>query len=283
MQETDYYDILGVPEDADQTRIKESYRRLAFQYHPDRNKDPESGTKMKTINEAYAVLSDRAKREHYDAMRSQFGSSAYNRFKDTYTESDIFQGSDINRVFEEMARTFGFRGFDEIFREGYGQGYRRFEFQKPGFSARGYVFSGPPFGRNQRGKNQGGNDQVPSPNFLQGNLGRVTRFILKRMTGFELPENGSDIHEVIRLSPLQALEGGPYPYRFRKRSSKLVVKIPPGVRDGQFIRLAGMGEDGKGGGKPGDLYLRVKIERPLGQRVKGLFSGLRKGLGLQRL
>ena len=273
MQETDYYDILGVPEDADLKQIKESYRRLAFQYHPDRNPDPESGTKMKTINEAYAVLSNAAKRRDYDAMRSRFGSFAYNRFKNTYTESDIFQGSDINRVFEEMARTFGFRGFDEIFREADGQGYRHFEFQKPGFSARGYVFSGP-FG----GKNQG-----PLPNFLQGNMGKVIRYFLKKMTGLEFPENGSNIHEVIRLNPVEAREGGPYPYLSRKKSSKLVVKIPPGVREGQLIRLAGMGEEGKGGGNPGDLYLRVKIEKPLVQKVKGLFSGLRKGLGLQRL
>jgi len=278
MQETDYYDILGVPEDADLKQIKESYRRLAFQYHPDRNPDPESGTKMKTINEAYAVLSNGAKRRDYDAMRRRFGSSAYDRFKNTYTESDIFQGSDINRVFEEMAGAFGFRGFEEIFREAYGQGYRRFEFQRPGFSARGYVFSSPLWGKNQGGKNQ-----APFPNFLQGNLGKVTRYILKRMTGLELPQNGSDIHEVIRLSPVEAREGGPYPYLSRKKSSKLVVKIPPNVHEGQHIRLAGMGREGKGGGKPGDLYLRVKIERPLVRKLKGVFTDLRKGLGLQRL
>ncbi|MEJ2724647.1 MAG: DnaJ domain-containing protein [Deltaproteobacteria bacterium] len=272
MQETDYYDILGVSEGADQKRIKESYRRLAFQYHPDRNQDPESVAKMKTINEAYAVLSNPVKRRDYDAMRKQFGSSAYSRFKSTYTENDIFRGSDIHRIFEEMARSFGFRGFDEVFREAYGQGYQRFEFQKPGFFARGYVFSGPLWGKKQA--------QVP--NFPQGNLGKVTRYLLKKMTGVELPENGPDIHEVITLSPADAAEGGPYPYWFRKKSAKLVVKIPPGVREGQFIRLAGMGESGKGGGKPGDLYLRVKIEKPLGQRLKAYFSGLRKGFGLQR-
>ena len=97
-----------------------------------------------------------------------------------------------------------------------------------------------------------------------------------------LPENGSDIYDVIRLTPVEAKEGGRCPYRFRKKPTKLLVNIPPGVREGQFIRLVGMGEDGKGGGKPGNLYLRVKIRRPLKQKLKALFSGLSKGLGLQR-
>jgi DnaJ-class molecular chaperone len=267
MPRTDYYDILEVSENANEQQIKDSYRRLAFQYHPDRNQDPESSIKMKAINEAYAVLSNPAKRRDYDAMRRQFGHSAYSRFRRAYTEKDIFRGSDVNHMFEEMARNFGFRGFDEIFREAYGQGYRTFEFHKPGFSARGYVFSGP----------LGGHNQIKIPNLLKGKLGKATRYVLEKMTGQELPINGSDIHEVIKLTPDEAQNGGPYPYLFRKKSAKLVVKIPPGLREGQLIRLAGMGEDGKSGGKRGDLYLRVKIEKAIRQKLKDLFSGLRKG------
>jgi DnaJ-class molecular chaperone len=56
----------------------------------------------------------------------------------------------------------------------------------------------------------------------------------------------------------------------------LVVKIPPGIREGQRIRLAGMGEVGKGGGTPGDLYLEVKIKQPLLQKIKSMIGDLRK-------
>ena len=63
----DYYQILGVSEDASQEQIKAAYRRLAFQYHPDRNKeDTAAAEKMKEINEAYAILSNQAKRKEYD-------------------------------------------------------------------------------------------------------------------------------------------------------------------------------------------------------------------------
>ena len=83
-----------------------------------------------------------------------------------------------------------------------------------------------------------------------------------------MPENGKDIVETIRLSPLQAISGGPYAYFHRQKSKKLVVKIPPGIHAGQRIRLAGMGKDGKGGGNNGDLYLIVQIQNPRLQSIK---------------
>ena len=62
----DYYDVLGVPKSATKEEIKNAYRRLALQYHPDRNKTPGSEEKFKEISEAYAVLSDDEKRRRYD-------------------------------------------------------------------------------------------------------------------------------------------------------------------------------------------------------------------------
>ena len=90
-----------------------------------------------------------------------------------------------------------------------------------------------------------------------------------------MAKNGKDLEDAIRLTPEQAQEGGPYAYFLRKKSKKLVVKIPPGVRDGQRIRLAGMGEDGKGGGKSGDLYLKVIIKKTLIQKIKTSIADLR--------
>jgi curved DNA-binding protein len=59
------------------------------------------------------------------------------------------------------------------------------------------------------------------------------------------------------LTPSQAAQGGPYAYFLKKQSKKLVIKIPKGIKEGQRIRLAGMGKTGSAGGPPGDLYLTV--------------------------
>ena len=263
MSQNDYYQILGIDQKASPRQIKDTYRKLAFKYHPDRNrKNPEAAEKMKRVNEAYAVLSDPAKRREYDAMRHQFGSSAHSQFRQNYSEQDIFSGSDVNQILEQMARAFGLRGFDEIFKEFYGQRYRHYEFRKPGFFAKSYYFSGP---RQSRGTNFTGGP-------LQGSIGKLTRFFLKQFSGIEMPENGADRNGTIWLSPELARQGGPYAYYLREKDKKLVVKIPPGVMHNQQIRLAGMGEDGKGGGKAGDLYLKVRIRKPLLQRLKDFLT-----------
>jgi len=271
MTDMDYYKILDVSESASEKQIKAAYRRLAFQYHPDRNQDPESSAKMKEINEAYAVLSNPNKRRDYDAVRRQFGSAAYGRFRSAYTENDIFRGSDINRIFEEMAGAFGFRGFEEIFKEAYGEGYRGFEFRRPGFTARGFLFTGRP--RQHRVT------QAGKPPFFAEKL---SRYLFRKFTGVELPEQGADVIETIELTPQEARDGGPYPFFYRTKSKKLVVNVPPKLREGQRIRLAGMGEEGKGGGNPGDLYLKVKIRKPLREKVKSFLASLKNQIDLPK-
>ena len=263
MAQEDYYQILGVDQNATVQQIKESYRQMAFKYHPDRNtENPAAAEEMKRVNEAYAVLSNPAKKREYDNLRNQFGSSAYTHFRKNYSEEDIFSGSDINHIFEEMAKAFGFRGSNEIFKEFYGQGYRQFEFKRPRGAAGGYVFGGMFRAGNQ--------PNAPSP--IPGNIGKLSRFLLKKFSGLQLPEKGADVHENLYLNPQQALQGGPYAYYLSRKSKKLVVKIPPGIRKGQLIRLAGMGEDGKGGGQSGDLFLKVHIRKPLLKSLKDLFS-----------
>jgi hypothetical protein len=107
---------------------------------------------------------------------------------------------------------------------------------------------------------------------LQGSVGKLTRFFLKKFSGIEFPRNGIDIFDTIWLNPEHARQGGPYAYYLRQKDKKLVVKIPPGVKHNQSIRLADMGAAGKGGGKSGDLYLKVRIRKPLSQRLKDLLS-----------
>ncbi len=261
MEPKDYYEILGVGKDATPKQIKEAYRDLAFKYHPDRNaSDSNAAEKMKSLNEAYAVLSHPEKKKEYDALRRQYGSSAYNHFRKSYTEQDIFQGSDIHQVFEEMARAFGVRGFDEIFKQFEGQGYRRFETKRPGLHVKGFMFSGWMGGR--------------GPFFKLGQ--NLSKILTGSAGAAGIAQRGSDIYDVIYLQPSHAFQGGPFAYYNKKRDKKLVVRIPPSTKDGQKIRLSGMGEEGRAGGSPGDLYLKVNIKKPLGQKIKGFLDAIRK-------
>jgi DnaJ-class molecular chaperone len=261
MNQVDYYQVLGVSPQASQKEIKEAFRQLALKYHPDRN--PADGAeRMKAVNEAYAVLSNSQRRAEYDTLRQQFGRTAHTHFRSSHSDQDIFRGSDIDQIFEELARSFGLRGVDEIFKDVYGPHYRQFEFRRPGMFARGFVFVGGLGGRGRQGIN-GRGGQRPLGHFsrlLQAGLGRAAA------------RRGQDLSDTIRLTAEQARRGGPWAYTHQKLGKKLVVKIPPGVRSGQRIRLAGMGLPGRGGGPTGDLYLKVTIRRSLWQRIKGLFK-----------
>jgi DnaJ-class molecular chaperone len=262
----DYYEILGIDADASVEKIKESYRRLAFEYHPDRNNgDAGAVEKMKELNEAYAVLSDSEKRATYDRVKQTYGAnSAYDHFRQTYSEQDIFRGSDINKVFEEMARAFGFRGFEEVFRGAYGQGYRTFEFRRPGVFGKFIIF-GSPFGVSRT-------PEVGSQPMAGSLLGKAAGYLLKKAFGLETNRNGKDMYDVINLDPAQAVNGGKVKYVDSKRGKEFIITVPSEVRDGQKIRLKGMGGPAKNGGIPGDLYLSVAVRKPLLEKVRSFLK-----------
>ncbi len=262
----DYYEILGIDSDASVDKIKEAYRRLAFEYHPDRNQgDPAALERMKELNEAYAVLSDREKKATYDQVRRTYGtSSAHERFRENYSEQDIFRGSDINKVFEEMARAFGVTGFDEVFQKAYGQGYRTLEFRRPGVFGKFIIF-GAPFGMGSRPAM----GSRPDSGSL---LGKAAGYVFKKVLGLEGNHEGKDMYDVIALEPDQALYGGKIKYVDWKRHKELIITIPPKIRAGQKIRLKGMGGAGKDGGTKGDLYLSVDIRKPLLEKVRAFLK-----------
>jgi DnaJ-class molecular chaperone len=274
MEQQDYYEVLRVEASASRQQIKESYRKLAFEYHPDRNKNDTAATQMKAINESYAVLSDPQKRSRYDALRQTYGNSAHDRFKQTHTEQDIFRGSDIQQIFEEFSRAFGLRGFDEIFKNAYGSQYRSFEFRRPNAFGRVFV------GTQGRGRGQGKGLDSGFP--MGGQLGRLIKYGLKKKWGIELPEKGKDIQDIIGVSSEMLQSGGKINYLCRKNQKELLVSIPPGMRAGQKIRLKGMGELGKGGAESGDLYVEVQSRNPLLRKIsksaKSILSSL-KNLG----
>ena len=116
----DYYEILGLSKDATESEIKKAYRKLAMQYHPDKNKEAGAEEKFKELSEAYAVLSDPEKREQYD----RFGHAGIDG---RYSQEDIFRNADFG----------GFADLGDIFGSIFGGG---------GFGGRGGGFSGGSFG-----------------------------------------------------------------------------------------------------------------------------------------
>jgi curved DNA-binding protein len=271
MTQKDYYKVLGVEKAADARQIKEAYRKLAFEYHPDRNKgDLSAVEKMKELNEAYAVLSDLEKRKRYDNMTHQYGYDAYDHFRQGYSEQDIFRGSDINQIFEDMTRQFGFRNFNDLFREFYGPGYQTFEFRRPGVFGRGFIFTGFPFG---------GHKGQKVPSFVQagivtGLLTKLAGYLAKKaFKGWGAGQTG-DRYDVITLNKDDARLGGKVSYFDQESSRQLIVTVPAGVREGQTIRLKGGVKNNIYNTVTGDLYLKIQFRKGLFEKAKTLFNKL---------
>ncbi|PIR71051.1 MAG: hypothetical protein COS97_02360 [Candidatus Nealsonbacteria bacterium CG07_land_8_20_14_0_80_40_10] len=112
MDNEDYYQILGVSKSASTDEIKRAYRKLAHQYHPDKNYDQSDGEKFKKINEAYKVLSDPHKRQSYD----QFGKAGVGGQAAGGNYGYYGNGAAGFSGFEDISRNFGgFGGFGDIF------------------------------------------------------------------------------------------------------------------------------------------------------------------------
>jgi len=289
MEQRDYYKVLGVGEIAGADEIKKAYRNLAFRYHPDRNAGSEE--MMKTINEAYAVLSNPGKKIEYDSLRQQYGPSARDQFRQHYTDQDIFRDSDISQVFEEFSKIFGFSSPQDIFsRNGfYGPNYRTYEFKSPGGAGKGFFFYRP-----MRDAYQEGLKMPPDQTRQVAGIGqRMTASIglkilalfqkmLAKRLGIELPERGRDLHDVVRITREEAAAGGKINYLYTKQDNprNLLITLPQGIRDSQTIKLKSIGEAGKNGGDSGDLYLKVKISRQFAEIIREFIRKLISYLGI---
>jgi curved DNA-binding protein len=225
VQYKDYYEILGVPRGASDADIKKSFRKLARQYHPDVARDKKKAEeKFKEINEAYEVLGDPARRKKYDELGAGWKSGAEFRPPPGWERS--FTGGQTFR--------------------GRGAGGEEFEFH---FGGTGFS----DFFEQLFGSRMGGG---------VGGFGRTAGFADE-----EFAERGRDVEGDILVTLEEALRGSVRSVNVRYtvgRSTKTEtyqVKIPPGVTEGQKLRLAGRGETGAGGGAAGDLYLRVRLAR----------------------
>ena len=224
VQYKDYYQSLGVQRTASDDEIKKAFRKLARQYHPDVAKDKKKAEeKFKEINEAYEVLGDPAKRKQYDELGANWKSGA---------------------EFRPPPGHGGFGG-GQPFRGGRGMSPEDFEthFGGTGFSD----FFEQIFGNARRAP--GGFGQSRSP------------------MGEDIAERGNDIEGDILVTLDEALRGSVREVNVRHPVGRTVktethqVKVPPGVTEGQKLRLVGRGERGENGGAAGDLYLRVRLAK----------------------
>jgi len=261
----DYYDILGISKGASKDEIKKAYRKLAFEYHPDRNKSHDATEKFKEISEAYAVLSDDQKRSQYD----QYGHAGFDRM---YSTEDIFRSAN----FEDFEDLFGGSGrspfgdiFGSFFGSGLGRGSRRREF----------------------GADLETDVEIPLEDAAKGlkkELSIYRTAVCSRCKGSRA-EPGSktstcnqcrgtgQVQQGRRLGPMQFFTVTTCPKckgegsvlekpckecagsgRVRDKEH-IKVNIPAGIENGMRIRLEGLGEYGRDG--PGDLYVSVYVQQ----------------------
>lgn len=217
----DYYGILGIPRNASDTEIKKAYRKLAMQYHPDRNpgKQKWANDKFKEINEAYGVLGDPQKRRQYD----QFGTVG--------NIGDIFGSPFTATTFEEMMKDFGGAGL-------------RFDFLDDIFGdvlkGRGSSFSFRSF--------RGGPGRVifEAQPRQEINLDEI-------LSQTRRPQ---EVHYELAISQKEASRG--VKKILKRKGRKLEVKIPAGVKTGSVVKLRNARQISDG--RPGDILIRVVVK-----------------------
>ncbi|MBE0415799.1 MAG: J domain-containing protein [Dehalococcoidia bacterium] len=231
MAAKDYYEVLGVSRNASDKEIKQAYRRLARKYHPDVNPgDPSAEAKFKEINAAYEVISDPEKRRKY------------NQFGDKWQYADQFagwQGAPFGDFARKDTSTFDMGDLGGIFDGLFG-----------GFGA----------GRTSRRPRRGRDIEQPIEVTLEEAYHSSNRTI---ETQAQSPCHVCNGKGALRNAPCYSCGGS----GMVLHPQRLEVKIPPGVKDGSRIRMAGKGVPGPGGGSSGDLYLVVAVKpHPIFQR-----------------
>ena len=246
MAEKNYYDILGVKKDASDADIKKKYRKLVRQYHPDVSDDPDADNKIAEINNAYETIRDKDKRAEYDAMLDNPFAGQAGGFG-----GQSAGGSQGGFRWEDMKGQFGDG-------EAFGEGGFRFDdiFSAFGRGARGSA-NGQAGGQSQRG----GFDQFGGGFGSQDSKGQDQHAEI--MVDLASVYNGDDYS--IKLNVPVRQPNGSVDYD----NKTLKIKIPKGITDGKQIRLAGQGAAGSGGGKNGDLFLKVKIRHADNIRIEG--------------
>jgi len=265
MAKRDYYEILEIGKNADDATIKKAYRNLAMKYHPDKNPgNPQAAEKMKEINEAYAVLSDRKKRRLYDT----YGHAGL----EGYTVDDIFKGVDFASLFREFGLGgLGFGG--SIFDNFFGRGTRRARERRKGANLRydlDVALEDVAFGAEKEinlprvevcpacrgtGAKEGGLVECRS---CHGSGQKI----LEQRSGYSIFRQISTCGECrgrgkIINDPCEQCQGQGTLEKVRQ----IPVQIPKGAYSGYKIRIEGEGEQVDEMTEPGDLYVVLNVKQ----------------------
>jgi curved DNA-binding protein len=308
----DYYKLLGVEKSASPEEIKKAYRKLALKHHPDRNKgNKDAEEQFKKISEAYAVLSDKEKRQQYDTV----GSAG---FQQRYSQEDIFRNADLGDILREFGINFG--GGRTTFRSsGMGGGFEEM-FRQPGAGGRSsHGFQD--FRQQQQVKGTDLSLELPITlnEVLTGaektiSLGRgaaAEKVSVKIPAGIETgkklrisgkgspsPMGGppGDLYLLIRVEPhpIFTREGSQLtmdlqiPYSSAVfgaevavptlEGKQLKVKVPPGCQPQAKLRLRKHGLPDSPGGTRGDLLVKILVAVPkeLSEEQKDLLEKLKE-------
>ena len=252
----DYYDVLGLSRNASEEDIKKAFRKLALEFHPDRNRSDGAEGRFKEVNEAYQVLSDSKKRADYD----RFGHAAV--------------GGNGGRGFDGYDN---FSGFGDIFDAFFGSGFGAQTRARPNAPRQGgdlqtsivIEFEEAVFGVEKEieieridvcSRCQGTRGEPGSQTVTCGNCkgaGQVRRsqqgffgqFVQVTTCGVCRGEGSTITNPCARCRGMGR----------ERRKRKLAVRVPGGIDDGTQIRLSLEGEAGLNGGRPGDLYVVVRV------------------------
>ncbi len=268
-EKRDYYEVLGVDRNADDSELKSAYRKLAKKYHPDMNPgDKEAEAKFKEATEAYAILSDKEKRKKYDqfghAAFENGGEGAYGGFEGFGDFSDIFSG------------------FGDIFGDLFGGSSRSRSANAPvrGASLRAAVnisFEDAVFGCQKEleirlketcgscggsGAKPGTSPETCSACGGTGQVAYTQQSILGTIRNVRPCVQCGGTGRIIREKCRDCHGSG-----YVSERKKIQVSVPAGIDNGQTIRISGKGEPGANGGERGDLLVDVRVgSHPVFQR-----------------
>lgn len=262
----DFYQTLGINDDATPEEIKSSYRKLAQQYHPDLNQDnPAAEEKFKDVSEAYAVLADQEKKAEYDQIRRLAASGAFagGGFPGGYGPTGGYGGHggsmsfDLDDLLGGLGGIFGQQG-----RGGGRAGARQganltsklsisFEEAVQGLTTTVAVRG------EARCSQCGGNGSQPGVPLEECTNCRGAGTIFQNQGSFSFSQSCPDCGGAGKKikTPCSQCRGRGTEVRTRN----IKVKIPAGVKNGATIRLAGKGAPGRSGGPAGDLLIKIRV------------------------
>lgn len=260
MAKRDYYEVLGVSKGASLDEIKKAYRKLALQYHPDRNKgNTEAEEKFKEATEAYEVLRDEKKRGIYDqfghAGLSGSGGGGQGFGQGAYTDfSDIFGESGLGDIFENFFGGFGGGGRTSV-RRGSDLRYNMEIDLEDVFHGKEVKIQIPKEEHCEKCHGTGSADGKLETCTTCGGAGQV-----RRATGFfsavsTCPDCGGSGHKI--KNPCSACRGS----GLVNKEKTLTIKVPQGIESGIRLKYTGEGEAGPKGGPSGDLFVVIQVRK----------------------